>query len=119
PNEKVRAKLNSVPGVFFNSTEEFMFKYSKTIYDTYYAGGLSSRSLSHSFARPPALGFDPTTKKPVSGPPRFSILLAAHAVVDQPLTGATLPRVPIDTGIEGMGTNGCGLTSIWRGNDGT
>lgn len=32
-----------------------------------------------------------------------------------PLTGATLPRVPIDTGIEGAGTNGYGLTSVWRG----
>ncbi|KAL5637750.1 hypothetical protein ACGC1H_002120 [Rhizoctonia solani] len=115
PNEKIQAKLASVPSVFFKSTEGFKFKYSEEIYNLYYAGGLASRSLSHSFARPPALGFDLTTGKVVCGPPRFSIMLATHSIVDTPLTGATLPRVPIDTGIEGMGTNGCGLTSVWRG----
>ncbi|CAE6462496.1 unnamed protein product [Rhizoctonia solani] len=115
PNDKIRAKLASVPGVFFNSTEGFKFKYSQELCNIYYAGGLASRSLSHSFPRPPALGFDPTTGKVVCGPPRFSIMLATHSIADMPLTGATLPRVPVDTGIEGMGTNGCGLTSVWRG----
>ncbi|KAJ1302261.1 hypothetical protein OPQ81_001080 [Rhizoctonia solani] len=115
PNEKIRANLKSVPGVFFNSTEEFKFRYSTKIYDTYYPEGLSSRSLSHSLARPPALGFDPVSGKAICGPPRFSIILATHTIHNMPLTGATLPRVPIDTGIEGMGTNGCGLTSVWRG----
>ncbi|KAH7332779.1 hypothetical protein B0J17DRAFT_632070 [Rhizoctonia solani] len=92
PNEKVQAKLHSVPGVFLNSTEEFEFH----------------------LARPPALGFDSTTVKIVCGPPRFSVILATHSVTDTPVTGATLPRVPIDTGIQGIGTNGCSLTSIWR-----
>ncbi|CAE6516674.1 unnamed protein product [Rhizoctonia solani] len=115
PSEKVGAKLNSVPGVFFNSTEDFKFKYSEQVSNTYYSDGLSSRSLSHSFARPPALGFDPTTGQVVCGPPRFSIMLASASTVDVPLTGATLPRVPIDTGIGGVGTGGCGLTSVWRG----
>ncbi|KAF8737169.1 hypothetical protein RHS02_06183, partial [Rhizoctonia solani] len=115
PNEKIQAKLDSVPGVFFNSTKEFKFKYSDKIYSTYHSRGLSSRSLSHSFARPPALGFDPSTGQVVCGPPRFSIILATHTVHDVPITGATFPRVPIDTGIEGIGTNGCGLTSVWRG----
>ncbi|KAG8706190.1 hypothetical protein FRC11_008435 [Ceratobasidium sp. 423] len=92
PNEKIQANLDSVPGVFFNSTEEFKFKYSTKIYDTYYTKGLSSRSLSHSLARPPALGFDPTTGKVACGPPRFSIVLATHTVHDVPITGATLPR---------------------------
>ncbi|CAE6336416.1 unnamed protein product [Rhizoctonia solani] len=115
PNEKVRARLDSVPGVFFNSTKEFKFKHSTKIYDTYHPQGLPSRALSHSFARPPALGFEPASGQVVCGPPRFSIVLATHTIHDIPATGATLPRVPIDTGIEGIGTNGCGLTSVWRG----
>ncbi|CAE6482251.1 unnamed protein product [Rhizoctonia solani] len=115
PNDKVQAKLNSVPGVFFNSTEEFQFQYSTKIHDTFYSKGLFTRSLSHSLARPPALGFDSTTGQVVCGPPRFSIILATHSVGGVPVTGASLPHVPIDTGIEGVGTNGCGLTSIWRG----
>jgi hypothetical protein len=115
PNEKIQARIDSVPGVFFDSTKQFKFSYSPNVLDLYFSNGQYSRSLSHTFARPPALSFNPETRQVVCGPPRFSVVLASHSITGAPVTGAALPRVPIDTGIEGIGTNGCGLTSVWRG----
>ncbi|KAG8743736.1 hypothetical protein FRC10_011518 [Ceratobasidium sp. 414] len=117
PNDEVQSSLRSVPNVFFDSgsRNKFSFKYDVQVVEDYFARGMYTRQPSHTFARPPALGFDPVTNDIKCGPPRFSVILASRAVVETPLTGTTLPHVPIDTGINGFGTSGSGLTSVWRG----
>lgn len=115
PTDDTRDAMMSVPGVLFGTTPGFKFEYHRKIQLAYFAGGLHTRQPSHTFARPPALGFHPETHELVHGPPRFTVLLASQMIMGAPVTGATLPRVPIDTGIDGRGTNGSGLTSVWRG----
>ncbi|KAG9078788.1 hypothetical protein FRC06_008170, partial [Ceratobasidium sp. 370] len=117
PNDQVQSSLRSAPNVFFDSgsRRKFSFKYDIQVVEDYFAKGMYTRQPSHTFARPPALGFAPVTHDIKCGPPRFSVILASHYVAGTPLTGTTLPRVPIDTGIDGFGTSGSGLTSVWRG----
>ncbi|KAF8605591.1 hypothetical protein BDV93DRAFT_570173 [Ceratobasidium sp. AG-I] len=115
PNDEARDALILVPGVLFGTTPDFKFEYHERVQQAYLSDGLHTRQPTHTFARPPALGFHPETHKLVHGPPRFTILLSSHMGVGAPATGTTLPRVPIDTGIDGRGINGSGLTSVWRG----
>ncbi|KAG9124030.1 hypothetical protein FRC07_013133, partial [Ceratobasidium sp. 392] len=117
PNDQVESLLRLVPNVFFDSGSPVKFKliYDTQIFEDYFANGMYTRQPSHTFPRPPSLGFHPETHEIRCGPPRFSVILASHHVAGTPLTGAALPHVPIDTGIDGFGTSGSGLTSIWRG----
>ncbi|KAF8605624.1 hypothetical protein BDV93DRAFT_521461 [Ceratobasidium sp. AG-I] len=115
PNDDVRDAVISVPGTLLGMGLGLKFEYHAKIQQAYFSNGLHTRQPSHTFARPPALGFHPETHELVHGPPRFTILLASQMMTGAPVTGASLPRVPIDTGIDGRGTNGSGLTSVWRG----
>ncbi|KAG8788408.1 hypothetical protein FRC12_014611 [Ceratobasidium sp. 428] len=117
PNDQVESSLRSIPNIFFDSGSpvKFGFKYDSQVIEDYFTGGMYTRQPSHTFARPPSLGFHPVTHDVQCGPPRFSVVLASHYVAGAPMTGAALPRVPIDTGIDGFGTSSSGLTSVWRG----
>ncbi|KAB5590599.1 Exonuclease V subunit beta [Ceratobasidium theobromae] len=115
PDVKTQAALDSVPGVFFNSFKDFKFKYSDSVMKAYFHDGGYLRAPSHTFALPPSLTFDAETHRAVCGPPRFSVVLATYALHSVPVTGAGFPHVPIDTGLNGIGTSGSGLSSIWRG----
>ncbi|KAB5589746.1 hypothetical protein CTheo_6820 [Ceratobasidium theobromae] len=115
PDVKTQAALDSVPGVFFNSFKDFKFKYSDSVMKTYFRNGGYLRAPSHTFALPPSLTFDAETHRAVCGPPRFSVILATYALHSVPVTGAGFPHVPIGTGLNGIGTSGSGLSSIWRG----
>ncbi|QRV81810.1 exonuclease V subunit beta [Ceratobasidium sp. AG-Ba] len=117
PNDHLRDSLLTIPNVFFDSGSEkkFSFKYDSQVLCDYFANGIYNRQPSHVFARPPSIRLNPVTHKVECGPPRFSVVLASYYVAGHHVTGATLPHVPLDTGIDGYGTSSSGLSSVWRG----